>query len=179
VHPVTTPLSNAPATLPPVTAPKVPDDPKVATFAGLTAPRPATWIWNPPQRQFSVAEYAVPGRDGHDQARIDVFKAGGTVEMNITRWKTQFRQSSGEPVEPIVTELEADGLPITLVEFAGEYKGMGMVNWARQQLFLCAVVHTPGEMVFVRFVGPAGTVEPNRADYMNMIRNLKRIEPEK
>lgn len=126
-----------------------------------------------------LAEYAVPGRDGHDQARIDVFRVGGTVEQNIDRWRMQFRESGGGRVEPIITELESDSVPITLVEFAGEYKGMGMVNWAKDQIFLCAIVHTPGEMIFIRFVGPAGTVEPNRVAFMNMLQSLKPVEPEK
>lgn len=163
--------------MPPKFAP--PADPKVATFAGLTAPKPVTWIWSAPQRQFSVAEYAVPGRDGHDQARVDVFIAGGSVEANIDRWKTQFRNSDGTPVEPKITPLESDGMPITLVEFAGEYRGMGMVSFTPGQLFLCAIVQTPTQQIFIRLVGPAGTVEPNREAYMDMIRNLKRVEPEK
>ena len=99
--------------------------------------------------------------------------------MNVDRWKMQFRTSDGGTVEPVVTQFESDKIPVTLVELAGEYKGMGMVNWSKDQLFLCAIVQTPGEMVFVRFVGPVGTVEPNRGDFMNMIQNIQRIEPEK
>jgi len=84
--------SNAPtgstATRPALTVP--PTDSKVATFAGFSAPKPATWIWHPTTRQFSVAEYTVPGQGGADQAQITVSKAGGTIDANIQRWKGQF-----------------------------------------------------------------------------------------
>lgn len=182
VHPTNTPDTTPPPPVQPQKpAAETPSqgDPKVATFAGLTGPKPATWQWHPPQRQFSVAEYTVPGRDGSDQARIDVFKAGGTVEQNIQRWKMMFHDPNGGAVEPKVSNLEADGMPITLVEFAGEYRAMGSPNFTPNQLFLCAVVESPDGQIFIRFVGPAGTVEPNRADFMNMIRNLKKVEPEK
>lgn len=176
--PPTTPAANVGAPSP-STADTTAQDSQVATFAGLTAPKPATWISHPPARQFSVAEYAVPGRDGYDQARIDVFIAGGSIQMNIDRWKGQFRSEDGSPVEPKIENLDADDMEITLVEFNGAYRGMGAVNFAPDQLFLCAIVQAPAGQTFVRFVGPSGTVEPNRQAYLEMIRGLRRIEPMK
>ena len=173
--------SNAPtgstATRPALTMP--PNDSKVATFAGFSAPKPVTWIWHPTTRQFSVAEYTVPGQGGADQAQITVSKAGGTVDANIQRWKGQFKSADGKPVEPKTTKLEADGVPITLVELAGSYQGMGSPSFVPDQLFLDAIVETPGEMLFIRFVGPTATVEANRDAFMDMVRGLRRAEPEK
>lgn len=159
-----------------------PADSKVATFAGLTGPKPVTWIWRPPQTIAGIArlaEYAVPGRDGSDQAGIAVYEAGGTIEQNIARWKTQFRSSDGSPAEAKVSTLESDGMPITVVEFAGEYRGMGMASFKPGQIFLCAIVQAPAGQIFVRFIGPSGTIEPNREPFMAMIRNLKKVDPEK
>jgi hypothetical protein len=164
-------------TQPPIINP--PTESKVATFAGLTGPKPVTWIWHPPTRQFSVAEYTVPGQGGADQAQITVSKAGGSVDANIQRWKGQFKSADGKPVEPKIVKFEADGVPITLVELAGSYQGMGAPSFVPDQLFLDAIVETPGEMIFIRFVGPTATVEANRDAFMDMVRGLRKAEPEK
>jgi hypothetical protein len=187
VNPMTAPFAatspaaaTAPPTAPPTPGgPKPPENPRVAAFAGLTAPKPATWLWQPPMRQFSIAEYVVPGRDGSDQAHITVFKSGGSVQDNITRWKTQFRNSDGSPVEPKLQTLEADGMTVTVVEFAGEYRGMGMPSFTPDQLFITGVVMAPDGQIFIRFVGPTATVESNREPFMDLLRGLKKAEPQK
>jgi hypothetical protein len=151
------------------------------TFLGLAGPKPATWIWHPPTGSIWVAEYTVPGVEGADQARISVMPAGGTLDANIARWKSQFRDSAGTvgAVEPKITKLEAAGMPTTLVEFAGEYKGMGMSNFAQDQLFMTAVIDAEPQQIFVRFVGPHKTVEVNRQAFMDMLKGLHRVEAEK
>lgn len=151
----------------------------MANFAGLNAPKPVTWQWNPPSNKMILAEYVVPGRDGADQARIAVIPAGGTLEANIERWKGQFRNPDGSPVEPrSVTNLEADGMPVTIVEFAGEYRGMSGF-FTPDQLFLTAIVEAPSGQVFIRFVGPTATVETNREEFMEMVRGLQITEAQK
>ncbi|MCI0363122.1 MAG: hypothetical protein L0219_04525 [Phycisphaerales bacterium] len=163
---------------------QVPADPKVAEFAGLRAPKLATWIWRPLTRARRdvgvIAEYAVPGRDGSDQAHITVFKLKpATLEENLKRWRGQFKSADDQPVEPKIETFEVDGMPVTLVEFAGQYQGAGAPSFVPDQLFITAIIQAPAGQLFVRFVGPAGTVEPTREPFMEMIRNLRRVEPEK
>ena len=123
----------------------------------------------------------MPGADGADQAKISVSSVGGTVEANIARWKGQFRDAAGTPsaVEPKVTKFEVADMPVTIVELAGQYKGMGMIDYAPDQLFLTAIVQAPINQIFVKFVGPRKTVEANREAFMAMIKGLHRVEPEK
>jgi hypothetical protein len=137
-----------------------------------------TWLWQPTQRQFVVAEYVVPGRDGADQARITVSQAGGSLDANIARWKSQFRAAGGESVEPTLDTIEAAGMKITLVEIAGEYAGMSG-SYTPDQLFIAAIVPTQPQQTFIRFVGPSKTVEANRQDFRAMIEGLEKVEPEK
>jgi hypothetical protein len=126
-----------------------------------------------------LADYVVPGRDGHDQARITVFQVGGTIQENIDRWKRQFRSADRQPVEPNISELEADGMDITVVEFAGEYMGMGAPSFTADRLFIGAIVQAPSNQIVIRFVGPTATVEANRQDFTQMIQGLRTTEPEK
>jgi hypothetical protein len=156
-------------------------DPAVATFAGLTAPKPRTWQWRAPSNAMRVAEYSVPGVEGADQAQMVVFQfaGGGTVDQNIARWKTQFRSSDGSEIDPKVQEVQAEELKVTLVEIAGEYRGMGKAEFTPDQLFLSGIIDTGGNPVFVQLVGPARTVEANRESFMTLLRGLKRSDPMK
>ena len=183
VTPTSLPTATPPATqpaieMPPAGSPK--QDPKVATFAGFSGPKPATWIYQPPATQFAVAEYAVPGRDGADQARITVSQAGGTLEMNIARWKSQFRAGAeGGAIEPVVSKVETAELSIDVVEFAGEYRGMSG-GFTPDQLMITGIVpSTNDQQVFIKFVGPAKTVEANREAFMELLRNLKHVDGQK
>lgn len=185
VKPTNAPVVPAPESVTsspvPTSGATTPQDLKTASFAGLTGPKPATWVWHPTQAQFSVAEYTVPGLDGADQAKITVFSAGGTLDANIARWRMQFRDADGNlgGVDPTVESFEADGMPVSIVEFKGDYKGMQMSNFAPDQAFITAVVDTPTQKLFIRFVGPAKTVAPNREAFLTMVKGLKPAEAQK
>jgi hypothetical protein len=178
------PLPSPPVAPPAVQKAPVPAEPAsdggtTARFLGLAGPIPATWIAQQPQGDMYKAMYTVPGVDGADAATIVVFHFGsgdrGTVQMNIDRWAGQFRSPDGGPVEPIVSRFESDEMPITLVELAGAYQGMGMDSFRPDHLFLSAIIEAPIGKVYVRFVGPARTVQANREAYLGMLQELRRI----
>ncbi len=154
------------------------DDPRTARFLGLEAPKPATWIEQPPTSAMRKAEYTVPGRDGHPQARVVVFffaGSGGSVELNIARWQSQFRPGpDGSPPEPVVETLEADGMKVTLVELRGDWMRMGAPSHTPDQVVLHAIVEAPAGPVFIQFAGTTATVEANLEDFRTMILGLKK-----
>ena len=171
----TVPQETASSTPPP---PKV-NDPKTASFLGLTAPKPVTWIEHPPTSSMRAANYTVPGRDGNEAAHIVVFyfgpTQGGTIDDNISRWRSQFQvDENGDLREPKVDRLEVDSMPVTLVELAGEWKEMGSVSFRPDQVFLMAIVEAPVGSVFIRFTGQTATVEANRDAFMEMILGLRK-----
>lgn len=183
VTPINEPASTAPSTQPSmeISMPAAPaQDNKTATFAGYAAPKPATWIWQPPSTQFALADYVVPGRDGADQGRIRVSQAGGSLDMNIARWKSQFRaDAQGGEVDPKITEVEAGDIVIDVVEFAGEYQAMGSPSFTPGQIMIVGIVPGNTQHVFIRFTGPAATVEANREAFLEMLRGIHPVEPEK
>ncbi len=158
--------------------PKV-DDPKTASFLGLTAPKPVTWIEHPPTSSMRAANYTVPGRDGNEAGHIVVFyfgpTQGGTIEDNISRWRSQFQVTdSGDLPEPKIDHFDAGSMAVTLVELAGDWQEMGSASFTPDQLFLSAIVEAPVGKVFIRFPGQTATVEANREDFMAMIRGLRK-----
>ena len=158
--------------------PKV-DDPKTASFLGLTAPKPVTWIEHPPTGSMRAANYTVPGRDGNEAAHIVVFyfgpTQGGTIEDNLSRWRSQFQlDENGDLAEPKIDRFDVDSMAVTLVELAGAWQEMGTASFTPDQVFLMAIVEAPVGRVFIRFAGQTATVESNREDFMTMIRGLRR-----
>jgi hypothetical protein len=177
------PPPGAPSTRPAAPQWQPSADPTVAKFMGLVAPKPATWIEDPPSGGLGrVANYTIPDPDGGEAAHINVFyfgpRQGGDVQSNVERWRSQFRPGpDGAPPEPIVERLEAGGMTVTLVELAGAWMAMGQSGYAEDQLFIAAIVEITEGRVFVRFAGRSATVEANRQAFMQMVEGLRRAEP--
>jgi hypothetical protein len=153
---------------------------KSVTFHGVTGPKPATWIEQPPQSAMETTRVTVPGSEGSDAATIVVFyfgpDDGGTIDANVQRWAGQFKSADGKAVEPKVETLESDGMPITLVELEGQYMGMGAPSATPDQKMLSAIVEAPGGKIFIRLVGQDKTVNANRDAYVHLLKNLKRVD---
>ena len=131
--------------------------------------------------QMRAANYTVPGRDGAEAAQVVVFYfgpgQGGSVENNVLRWRQQFKPNpDGTLQEPRTETFEAGGMQVTLVELAGEWQRMGASWYTPDQLFLSAIVESPGGRVFIRFAGAAATVEANREEFNTMIRGLRTVD---
>ncbi len=154
-------------------------NPREARFLGLVGPKPPTWIEHPSANKMRAANYTVPGRDGSEAAHIVVFyfgeNEGGTVQENISRWQLQFKpDEDGQRAKPRIETLKSDGMPVTLVEFAGDWMKMGADWYTPDQLFLAAVVESPVGNIFIRFAGDTATVEANRADFVALVRGLRK-----
>ena len=143
----------------------------------MVADKPVTWIEQPPMRpDLEATRFTVPGRDGSAAAEIVVFHGiGGTIEANIERWRGQFRpDDSGAFPEAMVDTITAgDDMEVTLVELVGDWRKLGAASYTPNQQFITAIINGPSGMVFVRFVGDAATVAPNRNAFIDMMRSLR------
>ncbi len=153
-------------------------DPKTARFMELVGPKPATWIEQSPAGMPSrVANYTLPGIDGAEAARLLAHYYGpdgaGTPHGNIEVWTGAFRSSTRGPVVPTVDRFDVAGMPVTLVELAGEFKKTGAPAFSRDQVFMCAIVEAPSGPIYIRIFGQTATVERNREAYMELIRGLR------
>ncbi len=154
-----------------------PDDPTTAVFLGLQTDKPATWLWQPPKRSMRKANYLVPGINGGEPAELIVTPfpeaPGNTPEANIRRWTAQFRSEDGGPATADVDTFTVGTMPVTLVEIQGEYMGMGGAWHKADQRMLVAMVQAPAGSVFLKLIGPDGTVDANRQAYMEFVKGLK------
>jgi hypothetical protein len=116
--------------------------------------------------------------------RLTIMQAGGSVEANIDRWMAQFQQPDGKPSRDAakIEEKEYDGLPVHLVDVAGTFvdRRGGPFNPNAQTVelenyrMLAAIIETKGGgNYFVKFTGPAETVEQNSAAFQRAIEMLQ------
>ena len=130
-----------------------------------------------------AATYGVPlaaGDSGNAECVVYFFGQGqgGTIEANIERWKGQFLDG-GKPANAQVAKRTVHGLPVTTIESAGDYSGMGgpMNKDAGVQhayRLLGAIVEGPGGNLFIKFAGPAKTVAANQRLFEQLLASFSK-----
>jgi hypothetical protein len=146
---------------------------------GLRWTAPVGWKAGPPQ-MMRAATYAVPAAPGDTAASecvVYFFGAGqgGSVDANIERWKGQFT-NAGKPAAAVVSKRTARGIPMTTIDVAGEYSGLGGPLAASKPVpgyrLLGAIVEGSGGNIFVKFTGPSKTVAANKAKYDALLASI-------
>ena len=146
---------------------------------GVTWTAPAAWKADAP-RQMRAATYIVaPAKGDTDSGECAVFffgtGQGGSVDDNVERWVKQFDGGKA----PAKKKEKLGGFDVTTVELAGTYQQsmggpMGPKTPKPGFKLLGAIVEGPQGNVFFKFTGPAKTVDAARADFMKMLKELKK-----
>ncbi|MFM7138511.1 MAG: hypothetical protein ACKO1M_15825 [Planctomycetota bacterium] len=135
-----------------------------------------------PKSGMIEAEFAVPSEGELPAGRMTVMGAGGTIEANVDRWCGQFTQPDGGETKDKVTKksLKVAGCGVTVVDIPGTYLdqpggpfGGGTTVKRPDYRMLAAIVETPDEgNYFLKFYGPAATVERHAAAFQKMIEGM-------
>ena len=136
---------------------------------GLRWTAPAGWksVGAQPMRAATYAVMSAAGDTSAAECAVYFFGAGqgGSVEANVDRWKGQFAAPGGTPAAAKVAKRTVRGLAMTTIDVAGEYSGMGGPMATGRAVagyrLLGAIVESPGGNIFVKFTGPAKTIEAN------------------
>lgn len=148
---------------------------------------PAGWRRVQPKSGIIETEFAIPsegnGPDGRPLApgRMTVMGAGGSVEANIERWYGQFAQPDGSSTKDkaATKTFQVAGRNVTLVDVAGTYKDSPGGPFAGGQTvdrpgyrMLAAIVEGADGNYFLKFYGPAATVEKHAAGFRKMVEGM-------
>lgn len=147
-----------------------------AETPGITWTAPADWeaVRNP--NGMRLATYRVRGTaTGEASVDISVARAGGSSDANIERWLGQFE------ADPTVrrSDTNISGLPVTLVDIRGTYRGGGMMPGPPPEprpgwTLLAAIVATPaGAPYFFKVLGPASAVNQQREAFGALVQSFK------
>jgi len=135
-----------------------------------------------PSSGMVETEFAVPSDGELADGRMTVMGAGGSIDANIDRWSGQFSQPDGGDTKEKVTrkELKIAGCVATVVDIPGTYldkpggpfAGGPTVERPGYRM-LAAIVQTPGAgNYFLKFYGPAETVEKHAAGFQKMVEGM-------
>jgi len=147
---------------------------------GMTSELPADWVAEAPESRMRLLQFRVPAADDADEdPQLVVYYfgpgQGGSLDANVERWKSQFSNPDGTPVEPVITELSGS-MPATLVELRGSYArsiGMGPGDEALpQRMLLAAIVETPKGNLYPQLHGPAELVARNRDAFVAFVEGI-------
>lgn len=140
----------------------------------LTGPK--SWVRKQPAvRGFVLAEFALPKAEGDDaDGRLTVSTAGGSIESNIDRWRSQF---GDKPEKENKDKLDVGGTAVTIVDFTGTYRDqrgmMGPTTDRPNYRMLGAIFVAGGQTHFVKAYGPAKTMAAHADEFRDFLRTLK------
>ncbi|MCW8141477.1 MAG: hypothetical protein KIT58_21445 [Planctomycetota bacterium] len=172
--------------LPAAPAQDAPAPPRPKTVAGVsfTPPTDAGWVEEPAANRMRAAQYRLPRAEGDgEDGELVVFHfggGGGSVEDNLDRWISQFRQPDGGSSKAAakLERRDVGGLAAHVIELAGTYvaetrPGAGeRVNKPGWRL-LGAIVETPAGPFFVKLVGPAATVQAAKPAFTRFVESFR------
>ena len=151
--------------------------------AGLEFETPSTWISEAPSSSMRLAQYRLPHIEGDpEDAELAVFYfggQGGSVQANVDRWIGQFSNPDGSPVtDPRVSERDANGISLTLVDVRGTYhqaQGPMMASSTPKENFrmLAAVAQGPAGPAFFKLTGPRPTVDHFEESFNSFLDTLR------
>ena len=160
------PATSTVAPAPPKSGPQAPED--VAWDA------PATWKKAENPSPMRKATYKIPKVSGDtEDAELSVSQAGGSVDMNLTRWAGQFSPKA----EVKRSDKKVAGLNVTIAELHGTFAGSGMPGAAagapkESWAMLAAIVDT-ATPTFFKMTGPEKTVNAAKADFEKLIDGMR------
>ena len=146
---------------------------------GYTTTVPSTWVSRGAASTMRLAEYTV-GSGTSSGAQVVVYffgqGQGGAVAPNMARWKGQFSNPDGSPVEESVSRDASGPFPITFAEYHGTYaRGVGAgssANAQPNQTLVAGIAETPKGTLFIQLFGPSADVAAARKDFVGFVRGL-------
>jgi hypothetical protein len=149
--------------------------------SGLKSATPASWKKGTPG-PLQFAAFTLPKSDGDkDDTQVLIFYTGqgmGDDAANIQRYKGMFKAPAGN--EAKVEKTKAGNLPVTIVDIHGTYQQRSQpANPASPTVekpdYRMVAVIAEGKQgpFYVRFIGPAKTVEKHKKDFDEWLKNFK------
>ena len=143
-----------------------------------------TWKSVPPRSNMLEAELKIPRVEGDSEdGRLTIMGAGGSIQANIDRWKSQFVQPDGSDTADKTKQENKtiSGQTVHLVDITGTFmdsvggpfSGKPKVKRENYRM-LAAIIQTDANgNYFVKFYGPKATIDKNADHFKSMIESLK------
>jgi hypothetical protein len=148
---------------------------------GLKSKTPDGWKPGKPATDMQRAVFSLPRVEGDpEDATVTVFffgpGGGGGLDANVKRWKDQFKAPAGEKAK--VEKMKVGDVDITTVDVQGTFlfkaRPMDPTAVEKPDFRLVGVYFgSKNGPYFMRFVGPAKTVEKHKKEFDAWLKNFK------
>jgi hypothetical protein len=151
--------------------------------SGLKSTPPAAWKKEKPANALQFAVFSVPKSEGDkDDTLVLIFYTGpqgmGTEQANLQRYKGMFKAPAGDNAK--VEKLKVGDRAVTYVDLQGTYlqrerpADPSSPTVEKPDYRMIAVIAEGKQGPFyVRFIGPAKTVDKNKKDFDDWLKNFK------
>lgn len=155
--------------------------PRTIDAGGLTFQVPSAWKSSKPSSTMRRAQLTVEPAEGDtDPAELVVFAfpgGAGTVDANVKRWQSQFRDKDGNPPKVDSKTVQGKNAEVTRVEIAGHYiapkfPGSVEVNDKPHWRLLGAIVQTNDTGYYLKMIGPEKTMNAAKAEFDGMLKSV-------
>jgi len=153
------------------------------TVAGVAFDAPSGWTSQTPSSAMRAAQFAIPGSAGQENGELAVYyfgrDQGGGVAENVSRWEGQFKGVSGGPARGRSEQVIEHGLHVTTVTVEGTYSAgmpMGPSTPESNYALWGAIVEGPAGNVFLKAVGPHGTIADARPAFDRLLASIRPAE---
>lgn len=148
---------------------------------GFTSEVPATWTPAQLSSAMRVAQFALPAAAGVAAGEVAIFffrsGQGGSNEVNIARWTSEFSSADGKPVAAKISTSKNGDVELALVELQGNYArgvGMGTAGEVKpDQSLMVAIVTTAIGRITLQMYGPSRTVAAQRDNFLKFAKGFR------
>jgi len=146
---------------------------------------PEDWQSEKPKSSMRKAQYKIPGNAGGGDAEMAVFVfpgTGGSVQANIDRWISQFKQPDGSDSKEKtkLINLTVNNMPVTKMYVTGTYlksSSQMMMGGPKEEIseyaMLAAIVETGKDPWFFKMTGPQKTIDHWQPDFDKFVNSIK------
>jgi len=146
---------------------------------------PADWKSETPKSKMRKAQYKIPGVEGTENAELAVFVfpgTGGSVQANINRWISQFKQPDGSDSKDKtkLNNITVNNMPVTKMYVTGTYlksSSQMMMGGPKEELtryaMLAAIVETSKYPWFFKMTGPQKTIDHWQPEFDKFVNSFK------
>lgn len=157
-------------------------DPDLLEVSGVKATLPAGWK-KTAAGPLQLAAFMLPKADGDsDDVKVLIFYNGeqgmGTDEQNVKRYRGMFKSPAGDNAK--VEKTKAGDLKATVIDVQGTYlmkaRPADPTSPATEKpdyRMIAVIAEGKKGPFYVRFIGPAKSVEKNKANFDEWLKSFK------
>lgn len=132
----------------------------------MTWTAPDSWKIIPNANRFDRARYEVGDADGEKAIATVTAGIGGSVPMNVNRWRGQLGLGAASE-----DELRAAAIPVATPDSNGVIFDISATDGSRK--ILAAILPIPSDTYFIKLDGPGTIVDAQREAFMEMVNSCK------